>query len=169
MKKYFVFLTIIIVLIISFFLTQDLRVGNVVEETIIKEVIPYELSKAFHISYKRISIIESEEIEKGWRCYFFALSSEQSNELFIATVFTPPKKVEERINYLEIAENTCLLYLSKIVKLQNTCIIGSEIIRSNIHSSINVGFVALRLKNIRIDGKPFKEYLQVYFKQKQGL
>ena len=159
MKRYIVLLSVIVLLIISFFLTQGLRVGNVVEEIIIKEVIPCELSKAFHIPYKRVSIIESEEIGKGWRYYFFALTSEQNNELFIATVFDPPKEVEEQINCLNIAEDICFFYLLKIVKLKDTQIIGEQIMHSNIGSSVSVGFVVLRLKNIRINGKEFKEYL----------
>lgn len=159
MKRYIVLLSIIVILIISFFLTQHRQIGNVAQEAIIKETIPNELSKAFSIPYKRISIIESKEIEKGWKCYFFALTSEQSNELFIATVFPPPEKAEERINYLGVAENACVLYLLNIIKLEDTHIIGDEVIYSNIHSSINVGFVVLRLKNIRINGKAFKEYL----------
>jgi len=159
MKKYSVLLAIIIVLVISFFLTQNLKVGNVIEGIIIKEIIPNELSKAFEIPYKRVSIIESEEIGKGWRYYFFALTSEQNNELFIATVFEPPKEVEEQINCLNIAEDICFFYLLKIVKLQDTQIIGEQIMHSNIGSSVSVGFVVLRLKNIRINGRPFREYL----------
>jgi len=160
MKRYVIFLTIIALVFVCFFITQNLRVGNVIQETIIKEIIPYELSKAFSIPWERISIIESEKVGKEWRCYFFALSSKQSNEFFVATVFDPPKKVEDQINYLTMAENVCFLYLLKITGLKEASINGCEIIRSKINSSPNyVGFVVLRLKNIRINGKAFKEYL----------
>ena len=160
MKRYVILLSVIVVVLISFVLAQNLRIGNVVREAIIKEVIPRELSKAFSTEWKRVVIIKSEKVGKEWRCYFFALSSEKSNEFFIATVFDPPEEIEDQINYLTVAENVSFFYLLKLVGLEESKVIGFEIVRSKISPPPNyLGFVVLRLKNVRINGKAFKEYL----------
>lgn len=162
MKKYVVFLFLIVVFVlICSFLTQSLRIGNVVHEMIIKEIIPYKLSEAFSTQWERVVIIKSEKVGKEWRCYFFVLSSEKSKEFFIATVFDPPEEIEDQINYLDVAKDVSLTYLLKIAGLKDRDDIkGFEILHSKISSPPNhVAFLALRLKNVRIDEKPFKEYL----------
>jgi len=155
MKRYIV-LSVIVVLIISFFLTQNLRIGNVVQETIIKEVIPYKLSKAFSIPYKRVSIIESGKIGREWMCYFFTLSSEQSNEFFIATIFDLPKEEKDQVNFLIVTEKVAYAYLLETIGLKEAHISGIEVLRSR---QIGIGFLVLRLKRAQINGKPLKEYL----------
>ncbi len=154
MKKYIVLLSIIVVLILAFFITEDLRVGNVVQEAIIKEVIPYEVSKAFSVPYKRISIIESGRMGKEWMCYFFALTSEQSNEFFIAAVFDPPKEARDQVDFLVVTEEVASAYLLKIIGLKQANVSGVEVLRSK-----QIGFLVLRLKRARINGKPLREYL----------
>ena len=162
MKKYVVFLfSIVVLVLICLLLTQNLRIENVVQEMIIKEIIPYKLSKAFSTQWERVVIIKSEKVGKEWRCYFFALSSEKSNEFFIATVFDPPEEIEDQINYLTVAEDVSFAYLLKIAGLKNRDDIkGFEIFHSKISSPPNyVGFLVLRLKNVQINKRPFKEYL----------
>lgn len=154
MKKYTVLLLIIVVLIFAFFITEDLRVGNVVQEAIIKEVIPYKISKAFSVPYKRVSIIESGRMGREWMCYFLALSSEQSNEFFIAVVFNLPKEAKDQVNFLIITEKVASAYLLKVIGLKQADVRGFEILRSR-----QFGFLVLRLKRARINGKPLREYL----------
>lgn len=162
MKKYILFFLMALLFLIGFFLTQDLWVGNIVREAIIKEVIPDRLSEELFIEWNGIFIIEKEKMGKKWECYFFALSSEESKEFFIATIFDPPEEIEDQINYLSVAEDISFDYLLKIAGLKESDDIkGFEIIRSETGSPPGyVAFLVLQLKNVRINKRPFKEYLK---------
>jgi len=155
-------IVVIIVVLVSFFLVQNLKIGDVVQETIIKEVIPYELSKALSTEWERMSIIESEKIKKGWYCYFFTLSSEKSEEFFIATVFDHFEKTEGQMDYFSEAKSTLLIYLLRLTGLKEANIEECEIVSfkgCEIVSLVNLSFLVLRLKDVQINKKPFKEYL----------
>lgn len=164
MKRYYlVLLLVIIVVVISYFLVQNLKIGDVVREAIIKEVIPRELSKALSIPWKRISIIKSEKIKKGWECYFFTLSSKEDKEFFIAMVFEPSEKIEGQIDYFTEGKNISLIYLQRLTGFKEAHIEGCEIVSfqgCEVVHLVNLGFLVLRLKNVQINGKPFKEYLK---------
>lgn len=162
MKRYILFFLIALLLLMGFFITRDLWIGHIVREAIIKEVIPNKLSKELSIEWKGIFIIEREKMGKKWECYFFALSSKESKEFFIATIFDPPEKIEDQINYLSLAEDISFNYLLKIAGLKESDDIkGFKIIRSETGPPpIYVAFSVLQLKNIRINERPFEEYLK---------
>ena len=154
MKRYILFFLIALLLLIGFFLTQDLWVGNIVREAIIKEVIPYELSKMFSIPWERVSIIESKDFLGGYECFFFVLFSEKRKDFFIATIFDPSEKMTYQLMSLKRAENFALGYLLEIVGLEKVNFEEVWIIRSK-----DRGFLVLCLQDAVINGRPFKEYL----------
>jgi len=157
MKRHIDFLLIAVLFFmffICFFLVQDLWVGDVVREAIIKEVIPYELSEAFGIPWKRVSIIGSKNFLGGYECFFFTLFSEERKDFFIATIFDPPEKPIYQLKSLEMAERFAYTYLLKIVKLEKMNFKELWIIRSE-----DKGFLVLCFQDALINGRPFKEYL----------
>ena len=163
MKRYFILMVVIIVALVSFLLVQNLKIGDIVQDTIIKKVIPYELSKALSTPLEPISIIKSERIRKGWYCYFFTISWEESKEFFIATVFDPFEKTEGQMDYFSEAESTSLIYLLRLTGLKEAHVEGHEIVSfqgCEIVSLANLNFLVLRLKDVQINEKPFEEYLK---------
>ena len=122
MKGYVILVAVIIVVLVSFFFVQNLRIGNVVQEMVIKEVIPRELSEALSIKWEKISIIESKRIKEEWHCYFFTLSSEKSKEFFIAAVFSPSGKIEGQVDHFTEAKS----YLLRLTGLKEANIEGCE-------------------------------------------
>jgi len=166
MKRYVLFFLIALLFLIGLFITRDLWIGNIIREAIIKESIPDKLSKELSIEWKGIFIIEREKMGKKWECYFFALSSEESKEFFIATIFDPPEEIEDQINYLSLAEDISFNYLLKIAGMKESDDIkGFKIISSETGPPpIYVAFLVLQLKNVRINKRPFEEYFEEYLK-----
>jgi hypothetical protein len=91
---------------------------------------------------------------KEWNCYFIALTSEQSNELFVVAVFNPPEKEEDQVELLIVTEGVADAYLLEILGLKQAEVEGVEILRSR-----KFGFLVLRLKKAQFDGKPLRDYL----------
>jgi len=116
MKGYKILVMIIIILIITYFLVENSKIGGIIQETIVKEVIPHELSKALAVSWERILIIKSEKIRKGWTCYLFTLSCRETKEFFVATVFDSSQKIDNQIDYFTEAKSISLIYLGRLAK-----------------------------------------------------
>ena len=162
MKGYRILIMIIIILIITYFLVENSKIGGIIQETVVKEVIPHKLSKALAISWERILIIKSERIRKGWTCYLFTLSCGETKEFFVATVFDPSQKIDNQIDYFTEAKSTSLIYLGRLAGLDESYIKGYEIVPfegCEVVYMANLGFLVLRLKNVQINRKPLEEYL----------
>jgi hypothetical protein len=154
MRKCNFILFFFIIFILVFFIVNGFKTKDVIQECIIKEIIPYEISQGFDVPYKRILIIESKKMGKEWNCYFIALTSEQSNELFVVAVFNPPEKEEDQVELLIVTEGVADAYLLEILGLKQAEVEGVEILRSR-----KFGFLVLRLKKAQFDGKPLRDYL----------